>query len=266
VHRFLDHRDLHFLDFVQSATALRAPLERAAEQGVGKTVLAAIEATRRVVTTNTNLGIILLLAPLAAVPATIDLASGVERVLEQTTIEDARTVYQAIRLARPGGLGRVVEQDVQEEPTITLRAAMVLAADRDLVARQYANGYREVLHEAVPALGQSLRNEHPLETAIIGTFLRLLARHPDSLISRKAGREAALLVTQRAGEVLTAGWPENPRAVERLAEFDRWLRSPAVSLNPGTTADLVSAALFAALRDGTIQLPRPAGASSWSGT
>ena len=97
------------------------------------------------VSTNTNLGMILLLTPLAAVPPTIDLADGVEQVLAATTRDDARLVYQAIRLASPGGIGRVDEQDVADEPTMTLREVMALAADRDLVARQYAGGFQEVL-------------------------------------------------------------------------------------------------------------------------
>ena len=154
VHRFRDFKDLHFLDFLLSATAIAAPLDRAVEQGLGATVLAAVEATREVVSTNTNLGMILLLAPLAAVPRTVDLAEGVEQVLAATTRDDARDAYRAIRLARPGGLGEVPDQDVAAEPTVTLREAMALAADRDLVARQYANGFREVLHEALPMIAR----------------------------------------------------------------------------------------------------------------
>jgi triphosphoribosyl-dephospho-CoA synthase len=266
VHRFLDLADLHFLDFLLSASAIRQPLDRAAELGVGTAVLKAVEATRQVVSTNTNLGMILLLAPLAAIPVKTDLAHGVERVLDETTVEDARQVFRAIRMAGPGGLGRVAEQDVADEPTVTLRAAMALAAGRDLVARQYANGFREVLDEALPLLGQSIRDGLPLESTIVLAFLRLLARHPDTLVSRKAGPDAAAHVSRRAGEILAAGWPETSEGSRLIAEFDFWLRGPAVALNPGTTADLVTAALFAALRDGTIQLPRLPGTSNWSET
>ncbi len=109
----------------------------------------AIEATRQVVATNTNLGMVLLLAPLAAVPHGTSLESGVEAVLDATTVADARAVYRAIRLAQPGGMGSVPEQDIAEEPTLPLRAVMAMAADRDLVARQYANGFREVFGDAL---------------------------------------------------------------------------------------------------------------------
>ena len=200
VHRLRDLPNLHFVDFLLSAVAIAEPLDRAADVGVGAAVLEAIEATRRVVATNTNLGMVLLLAPLAAVPAGVDLAEGVEDVLASTTVEDARAVYRAIRLAQAGGLGTVPEQDIADEPTLTLQAIMCLAADRDLIARQYANGFREVLGEALPALQGTLAAGRPLETAIVSTHLNILARHPDSLIARKAGLEHARAVSQRASE------------------------------------------------------------------
>src|SRR5581483_8965624 len=144
VHRFRDFESTHYLDFVLSASAIVGPLDRARDIGVGAAVLQAVEATRRVVATNTNLGMVLLFAPLAAIRADEDLHEGVVRVLQETTIGDARLTYEAIRLAQPGGLGEVATQDVASEPTITLYDAMRLAAERDLVARQYANGYADV--------------------------------------------------------------------------------------------------------------------------
>jgi triphosphoribosyl-dephospho-CoA synthase len=264
VHRFRDFQDLHFLDFLLSATAIAGPLDRAQGHGLGATVLAAVEATRQVVSTNTNLGMILLLAPLAAVPREADLAQGVARVLAGTTVDDARQVFRAIVLAAPGGLGHASVQDVRGEPTVTLREAMSLAADRDLVARQYASGFHEVLREAAPVLRRAVGCGQPLETAIITTFLELLARHPDSLIVRKRGVETASDVTQRAADVLAAGWPDGCEGRAQCDAFDLWLRAEANRLNPGTTADLVTAALFAALRDGTISLPRFAGPAGWS--
>ncbi len=157
VHRGADLPHLHFTDFLLSATAIAGPLDRASAIGVGPAVVAAIEATRKVVRTNTNLGIVLLLAPLAAVPAGIDLADGIESVLAATTVEDARQVYRAIRLAQAGGLGEVRDQDVTTEPTISLRAAMDLAANRDSIALQYANGFREVLREVEPVIAGAFK-------------------------------------------------------------------------------------------------------------
>ena len=104
--------DLTYLDFLQSAAAVTPVLNLASQCGVGKTVLEAVQATRTVAPTNTNLGIVLLLAPLAAVPPSEDLRQGLLRVLDNLNVADARAVYEAIRLAAAGGLGRVAEQDI----------------------------------------------------------------------------------------------------------------------------------------------------------
>src|SRR5262245_13581537 len=145
VHRYRDFDDLTYLDFVASAAEVASVLETASysEDGLGKLILCAVSVTRLVVSTNANLGIILVLAPLASVPSPTKLREGIAAVLDRLTIEDSRDVYEAIRLAKPGGLGRVEDQDVSIEPTLPLREVMALAADRDLVARQYANGFRE---------------------------------------------------------------------------------------------------------------------------
>jgi triphosphoribosyl-dephospho-CoA synthase len=255
VHQYADLPGLRFVDFLLSATAIAEPLDQAAEIGIGRAVLKAIEATRRVVSTNTNLGIVLLLAPLAAVPKTTELAAGIEDVLAATTIDDARYVYRAIRLAQPGGLGRVDEQDVTGEPTASLRAIMQTAAERDLIASQYSNGFRDVLGDALTTIREKLQANWPLETAIISCHLGLLAKHPDSLITRKYGITRAREVSRRASGLIRNGYPEREDTASELEAFDRWLRHPDNQLNPGTTADLVTAALYAALREGMISLP-----------
>jgi triphosphoribosyl-dephospho-CoA synthase len=253
VHRGADFDGTHYLDFLLSAAAIGAPLDRARHLGVGRTILHAVAATRRLVATNTNLGMILLLAPLAAVPAGIDLTEGIAAVLDSLTRDDARFAYRAIRLAEPGGLGSVAEQDVASEPSVTLREAMRLASGRDLVARQYADGFAEVFQVALPALRSSLAGGHPLETAIIAAHLTLLSRCLDTLIARKRGVAVAAEASRRAAAVLASGWPDAPP--DLLRAFDAWLRADGHARNPGATADLVTAALFAALREGTIALP-----------
>jgi triphosphoribosyl-dephospho-CoA synthase len=253
VHRFRDFDDAGYLDFVLSAAAIAGPLDRAPGRPLGATILDAVEATRRLVATNTNLGMILLLAPLASVPIGTRLREGLIPVLDSTTVEDSRLAYRAIRLARPGGIGEAKSQDVADEPTVTLREAMTLAADRDLVARQYDTGFADVLDRALPTLADLIGRGRPLETAIIGTYLDFLAQRPDTLIARKRGETTALEASRRASGVLELGWPDAPEGVEDLADFDAWLRLDGHARNPGATADLITAALFAGLRDGTIE-------------
>ena len=260
IHRGADFVDSHYVDFLLSASALAGPFERAAEAGVGATVLSSVVATRQVAASNTNLGMILLLAPLAAILPGEDARLGVARVLRNTTLEDCRLVYRAISLAEPGGLGSSCEQDVAGEPTIGLVEAMTLAASRDLVAAQYANGFADVFEVVIPALRSALDAGRNLETSIVFTQLSLMAARPDSLIARKRGAAEAGEAARRAALVLDSGWPDGTGAAKALREFDEWLRAEGHGRNPGTSADLVAAGLFLALRDGTITLPLAPGA------
>lgn len=254
VHRFRDFHDATFLDFALSATVLAPCLEDVSERGIGATVLEIVRRTHELAATNTNLGIALLLSPLAAVPRSRGLADGVHDVLARLTLADSIAVYEAIRLAKPGGLGVVAEQDVLQRPTKTLREVMALARDRDLVARQYTNGFREVFGTGVPALLHGWQIGWPLEKAIIYCHLTLMARFPDSLIARKRGFEEAMQAAILAAAAVAEF--EKPLPDFRpLRELEHWLEELGNERNPGTTADLVSAGLFAALREGSIPLP-----------
>lgn len=256
VHPRASFPNLTFDDFVRSAEAAAPVLAHAAELGVGRAVFQAIEATRAVVSSNTNLGIVLLIAPLAAVPSDRPLRDGIGDVLNRLTREDAAWVYRAIRLAQPGGLGKADEQDVANEPTGTLREVMALAAHRDGVAAQYANNFAWVLQEGLPFLASiGPAFEQSWEAAIIELHLRLLAEHPDTLIARKCGESVAAEASRRARYCLNevVGLPlDSDKRADRVAEFDQWLRADGNRRNPGTTADLVAACLFAALREQVI--------------
>jgi triphosphoribosyl-dephospho-CoA synthase len=215
------------------------------------------------VATNTNLGTILLLAPMAMTPVTEPLDPGIARVLAGLDADDARFVYRAIRLAEPGGLGEVDAADVRGDPPTDLLAAMRLAAERDLVARQYADEFAEVLGNVVPWLDDGLRQGWTLADAIIRAHLRLMSQFPDSLIRRKCGDGTAQRSAALATAALAAGMPGDKAYHDALADLDFWLRSDGHRRNPGTSADLIAAGLFAALRDGIIKLPlRNDGASS----
>jgi triphosphoribosyl-dephospho-CoA synthase len=253
VHRFRDFDDAHYVDFLLSAAAIGPALERARRQCVGQTILEAVRLAQQATATNTNLGIILLLVPLAA--ANEPFRADVEGVLEGLTVEDARLAYEAIRQANPGGLGKVPAQDIAAEPTLTLREVMRLAADRDLIARQYANAYQDVFEFGEPAFRHSLDRNWPVENAIVYCHLQWLASFPDSLIARKRGWEEAADASRRAAQVLEAGWPHSVEGQSALEQLDAWLRASGHARNPGTTADLVTASLFLALRQGTMQLP-----------
>jgi triphosphoribosyl-dephospho-CoA synthase len=255
VYRGADFEDLTYADFVTSAAVIGPILDETATNGVGATVLAAAAATRAAVSTNTNLGMLLLIAPLAAAAEDRPLAEGVAEVLRNLTVEDANQVYAAIRLAQPGGLGEVAEADVNavEAPQITLREAMALAADRDLVARQYVNDFAEVRWTADRIAASA--EEQPLGEAIVRAYLELLAAHPDSLVARKCGPEVAAQVSAGARSVLDSLRHGEEAYQACRAEFDFWLRADGHRRNPGTSADLIAAALFTLLREQRITWP-----------
>jgi triphosphoribosyl-dephospho-CoA synthase len=256
VHRGADFADLTFTDFAVSAVAIAPAMEAARSTGVGRAALDAIAATRQVVSTNTNLGMVLLIAPLAAVPRDEPLTTtAVSKVLSRLKPEDSHLVYEAIRLAQPGGMGQVKEMDVASDAPADLLAAMRAAAGRDLIARQYAEDFRLVLEEATPLLVENRACGWSLSEAIIRTHLQLLSRYEDSLIARKCGQEVARQVSVLARQTLDAGVPGDERYHEAMADFDFWLRSDGNRRNPGTTADLVAAALFVALREGSLRPP-----------
>ncbi|HEY2786433.1 MAG TPA: triphosphoribosyl-dephospho-CoA synthase [Fimbriiglobus sp.] len=266
VHRKADFADTTYLDFVLSALAVSDAWgkDEADPTAVfGSSVGNAVDATRALVDRNTNLGIILAVRPLAAVRPVAekrnpnfggryDLRAGVRTVLDRLTVTDARRVFDAIFSARPGGLGDAPEQDVKYEPTVPLLDAMKLAADRDMIARQYANGYADVFDFGVPAFLAAFKKFGRVEPAIVECHLAWMAEFPDSLIARKNGLPAAEDVQRRVKHVLSLGGLDTPEGRAAGVALDRHLRSDSNKLNPGTSADLVAACLYVALREGKI--------------
>ncbi|MDF3838209.1 triphosphoribosyl-dephospho-CoA synthase [Cupriavidus basilensis] len=258
--------------FLDSAAAAAAPLTNRALQ-VGERIEQAVAQTRAIARCNTNLGILLLCAPLAAAmesgpPRDADaLGKRIEAVLAGLTVADAEAAYRAIAHAMPAGLGAAPEQDVAATPTVGLRAAMQLAAMRDTVARQYANGYADLFTLGLPVLRRHLAGHGAwpgrLQRAVTAVYLAFLARFPDSHIARKHGLPAARRVSDRARLFhgrLEAGQPIDAGA---LAQWDRELK--AAGLNPGTSADLtVASAMIAGCLDPALCAmpidPGPAGA------
>ena len=231
-----------------AAAGLFAPRAR-----VGARILDAVRRTFDAVGCNTNLGIVLLAAPLCAALERFDAGDPVDasrwhaatqHVLAQLDVDDARLAYRAIALANPGGLGDAPEQPVHAPPTVTLRAAMTLAADRDSIARQYENGFADVFGAGLDAAGAlNAATEH---RAMLDVFLTFLAGWPDSHIVRKQGAAVAQSVTRDAA-MHRANWRAAGCPVESSAldEWDAGLK--ARGINPGTSADLAVATLFVAL-------------------
>ncbi|MBI1336985.1 MAG: triphosphoribosyl-dephospho-CoA synthetase [Phycisphaera sp.] len=255
VHPGAAFEDVTWVEFMTSALVIEPILDRVSEIGVGRAVWECVKATRDAVGVNTNLGMVLLLAPLCAVPREQDMHTGIAQVLCALDSEDAGYVYDAIRLASPGGIGVVKDGDVSAPPASSLMQAMRWAQDRDAVARQYTTSFADVMERLTPALVTRCVKGQSVDTAIVGCHLEQLAHEPDSLIVRKCGMKTALQAQRMAADVLDAGWSSGEASKTRFDELDRYLRADGHRRNPGTSADLVTAALYVALREGSITHP-----------
>jgi triphosphoribosyl-dephospho-CoA synthase len=244
VNRHLDFADTTLADFLLSAVMIGRSMDEADRNPVGETILNGVQATKRVVACNTNLGILLLFAPLAKAYVGGDLRTSLRGILESLTVDDAASVCRAIRLAAPGGLGNVAVQDVAGDPDVTLLELMGMARARDSVASEYASGYAITFELACPALECHLKQHGDFSSAIVHAYLTVLAEVPDTLIARKKGLKDAQEVSCMATKILRSGGMKSDSGREQLREFDAFLRSEGNSLNPGTTADLVAVAVF----------------------
>ncbi|MDX1683507.1 MAG: triphosphoribosyl-dephospho-CoA synthase, partial [Phycisphaeraceae bacterium] len=170
-------------------------------------------------------------------------------------------IYAAITLAAPGGLGPVDKADIHEAPPNQPPAAMMaLAADRDRIAAEWTSGFTGVLETIRPALTDAVRAGDPLDTAIVQVQLQQLADHSDTLVAGKTDAATDTELRRLATVAIEAGGPGTPAGETAIAELDRWLRADGNRRNPGTTADLIGAALFAAIIDGQLSPPWP-----WAG-
>jgi triphosphoribosyl-dephospho-CoA synthase len=244
--------DTRYEDFLASAVAIGPALATAGARPLGTTIRSAIEATARWTRSNTNLGIVLLLAPLARAAARADgnLRDRLGAVLAETTVADAAETYAAIRRVRPGGLGESSAEDVSRAPTVTLCQAMALAAERDAIAREYTNRFALTFEVGAPALAAARSRGMIWTEATVECFLALLSVGPDTHIARKLGNTEAERISARARAVVAAGGVGSAEGRAGLAGLDAELRDARNTRNPGTTADLTCAALFVVILEG----------------
>lgn len=233
--------------FLESAHAI-APVLAQSGEGIGERILTAIKATRNVVDCNTNLGIVLLFAPLCQAVKHCNsfeqLADKLAEQLVQLSVNDAKYCYQAIRLAEPGGMGNSKKHDLAETPQVTLGDAMEEARTRDSIAAQYCNNFHHVFKLGLPSLKKQLNQGQTVEWATTFAYLIIVSHLPDTLICRKRGYEVAEKVSKQAGRFLVKasnGYFLHDFEAE-LILWDNELKRKKI--NPGTSADLTAATLL----------------------
>lgn len=240
--------DMSLEDFRLSA-AVSAPFLADQGLGLGEKIFQAVAATRDAVGCNTNLGIVLLAAPLMhacqANGPDRELRTALRQVLANTTQRDAVWTYRAISLAAPGGLGVSESADVSETPEITLAQAMAIAAERDRIAYQYVHDFADVFDFAIPRYHSARLRWGDDAWAAAEVFVRILKRIPDSHLVRKYGTRFNAMVAARMADLEQAlsrsARPEH--VFDRFRQVDAEFKSHGI--NPGTTADLTVACLLA---------------------
>lgn len=240
VHVFADGHGMVVEDFVKSAHAA-ASVIALPELSVGQRVLQAVTATWQAVSCNTNLGIILLAAPL--IHAAIH-RQPLSRVLRSLTVQDAADAFQAIVLASPAGLGSSPRHDVHGKPVATLLQAMQQAADHDRIAWQYAHDFQDILGLGLKRYTESFSRWENESWATTATYLGFMAAFPDSHLVRKYGLPLALDVQQQARKFeMNLLAQANPKKyLGELLRFDGFLKQNG--MNPGTSADMTVATLL----------------------
>ena len=246
VHAFADGHRMTVDEFVRSADAAAAPLSAQGAR-VGLRIHRAVMATFAAVGTNTNLGIILLCAPLAAAAErdATNLRNALHQVLQDLNVDDADLAFGSIVRAAPAGLGHSAQHDVFNPATVSLLQAMSEAANRDMVARQYATDFADIFDRGLPLFESVSRRRGEAKWATLATFLGFLSAFPDSHIARKFGAETARCVQGAAlnfARMLQAA-EQADQILPALLTWDSALKAKAV--NPGTSADLTVATLFA---------------------
>jgi len=261
VHRGADFEDVTLGDFLSSGIALGSAIDaQPITGGTGSMILSAVERTGMVTRTNTNLGMVLLICPLAKLVQRAEpiVSQNIAAEIESIIGAESQAVYQAIAAAKAGGLSQVDKHDVNDSASAPekLIDAMKIASDRDMVAKQYCCGYADVIEFVLPAIEEGLLRFGKISPAIVWGHVKTMARFPDSLINRKLGdsvaRKSAAMAAQCLEQLTNADDDDFWRYV---GDLDFWLRSNGHRRNPGTTADLIAAALYIGVASNRFEMP-----------
>ena len=280
VHRTQDFKDTKFEHFLAGITAIQPSFKSLCEKTYQSSYekdkdyesielgLFYINATKEMIKWqsggNVLLGHILILSPLAAA-AVICLKKGMLKfndfkyhllkIIEESTVEDTLNLYEAIRVCNPGGLGKAEKYDVTNKNSnseiqmdkINLKKIFEFSKEYDLISSEYSTGFNIILTEGLPYFFEKIYQFNNPNNAIVDTYLKILSIHPDSLIIRKSGMDAAIRVSEKAKTILENGGISTKEGLELTIKLDNKLQRKDGNLNPGTTADLLAGTIFCAL-------------------
>ena len=249
VSRYAAGHNMSVEDFLKSAEQV-TPILCDPSLSVGERILSSVQATFSGVGCNTNLGMVLLFAPVLKVVQEMKifnintLQKNIKKLIKNINVDESRLIFKAISLANPGGLGQSEQYDVHLAPDCTVWQAMELASNRDSIAKQYVNGLHEVFHSGLVKINSYNQRWKSVEWATVACYLDLLSDLIDSHVARKQGLPVAEQTRAKAKSVARKleNYDNPVEATDLLLEFDRELKQS--NINPGTTADLTAASLL----------------------
>lgn len=271
VHRTRDFPDMVFEDFLISGVAIGDTMNKAAELGkkygkegsldkieLGKLIKEAVIETDKWIANNTNLGIVMLLTPIAAAAGmsneTSEIQDNVDKIMRATSSFDAVNLYDAINIAQAGGMGEQDELDVGSEDAkkqliekdINMFDVLDLSSQWDMLAFELTRTMPITFGVGYPTF-RDVKVDHGINKATVQTFLTILSIYPDTLIARKYGIETAQEVSAEASSIIAEGGILTDKGRELLVKYDADLVKK--EFNPGTTADLTASSVMVALLD-----------------
>lgn len=257
VHRTRDYDDMVFEDFIISGIVIGDAIRQACTDvdienpRLGKYILQAVAETDRWIKNNTNLGIVMMITPIAVAAAISDsfddIQQNVDLLMKNTSVDDSCDLYDAINIADAGGMGEEDEygvasdsakQDLRDDG-LTMYDVLKISAKKDMLGREMTSAMQFTFEVGYPTYYELIKQKSQNEACVL-TFLTILSQVPDTLIFRKYGEDEAMKVSMMTRDLLK--FKDDSDFVERIKEFDEYLYKN--NYNPGTTADLTAAAIF----------------------
>lgn len=257
VHRTRDYDDMVFEDFIISGIVIGDTIREACSDvdvenpKLGKYILQAVRETDRWIKNNTNLGIIMMITPIAVAAAISnsfdEIQDNVKLLMKNTSVDDACDLYDAINIADAGGMGEEDEYDVASDSAkqdlrddgLTMYDVLKISATKDMLGREMTSGMPFIFEKGYPTYHKLVQEKTQNEACVL-TFLEILSQVPDTLISRKYDEDEALKVSMMTRDLLKMR--DSSDFEKQIKDFDDYLYKN--KYNPGTTADLTAASIF----------------------
>ncbi|AVB76258.1 triphosphoribosyl-dephospho-CoA synthase [Methanococcus maripaludis] len=258
VHKNRDYDDIKYHHFISSGIAFGDIIYEACleKNNIGNFIKKGVIESKKWSPTNANLGIIMLHMPIAIAASNLDkfsesqLKKETEKIIKNTTVQDAIEVYGAIEIAlafvnTPENGPDLKSKDAKDElieKNLTLYDVFKISSTWDSISNEWTENFK-ISYKGYNLIKEYYEKYNNINIAVTKTFINLLSNYPDTLIARKKGIDVAKMVSEKAKEVL------NNFNEESVLEFDKFLSKEGNKLNPGTTADLIASSLLIFLLD-----------------